>query len=70
MSLLKFITSFPLFKEGEVSLNQRLLMSYMGRSELIAAVKKNKTTLKPHPFLVINKEHDLNYFSLLCTCFK
>lgn len=30
-------------------------MSYMGRSELIAAIKKNKTTLKPHSFLVIEK---------------
>lgn len=30
-------------------------MSYMGRSELIAAVKKNKTALKPHSFLVIKK---------------
>lgn len=45
-------------------------MSYTERSELTATVKKNKTALKPHPLLVINKEHHLNYFALTRTCFK
>jgi len=44
-------------------------MSYKGRSELIAAVK-NKTALKPRPFLVVNNEHDPNYYSLLWTYIK
>lgn len=41
-----------------------------GKVRIDSSCKEEQKHFKPHPFLMINKEHDLNYISLLWTCFK
>lgn len=69
MSLLKFITSFPLFKKGEES-ESEIADELYGKVRIDSSCKEEQKHFKPHPFLMINKEHDLNYISPLWTCFK
>lgn len=69
MSLLKFITSFPLFKKGEES-ESEIDDELYGKVRIDSSCKEEQKHFKTHPFLTINKERDLNYISILWTCFK
>lgn len=69
MSLLKFITSFPLFKKGEES-ESEIADELYGKVRIDSSCKEEQNHFKTHPFLTINKERDLNYISILWTCFK